>query len=42
MTTYANMQNSENINTLISPFWNTVTLESMIKFSVIYFFVVWI
>lgn len=36
------MQNSENINTLISPFWNTVTLESMIKFSVIYFFVVWI
>ncbi len=36
------MQNPQTVNTIISPFWNTVTLESMIKFCVIYFFVVWI
>lgn len=36
------MQNTHTINTMISPFWNTVTLEFMIKFCIIYFFVVWI
>jgi RNA polymerase subunit RPABC4/transcription elongation factor Spt4 len=36
------MQNTQPVNMMISPFWNTVTLESMIKFCVIYFFVVWI
>lgn len=36
------MQAAQNIQNITSPFWNTVTLESMIKFSVIYFFVVWI
>jgi len=36
------MQSWQNISPIASPFWNTVTLEFMIKFCVIYFFIVWI
>ncbi len=35
-------ENTTNMHPYIAPFWNSVTLEFMIKFAVTYFFVVWI
>ena len=32
----------DTIDIFMSPIWNSVTLESMLKFTVVYFFVVWI
>jgi RNA polymerase subunit RPABC4/transcription elongation factor Spt4 len=36
------MQNQQNLHPYIEPIWNGVNLEFMIKFCVIYFFVVWV
>lgn len=36
------MSNNPAVETVMNPIWNSVTLESMLKFAVVYFFVVWI
>jgi hypothetical protein len=36
------MPNTSNLHPYITPIWNGITLESMLKFFVIYFFVVWV
>ena len=36
------MSTQKNLHPYIEPIWNSINLEFMIKFCVIYFFVVWV